>query len=103
MVGDERVGKFTDDQLYRIADAPASNAGFAISILRTAASTADRHNCARISEDILEEAARDVRAQIKQKSLDSLIPATISCASTACWSRVPPTTATRARAIRMWR
>jgi len=64
----------TDDQLYRIADAAAGDARLAIGILRTAASKADRENCDRITDDILLNAAEDARAQIKQKSLDSLTP-----------------------------
>ncbi|GGL72976.1 Cdc6/Cdc18 family protein [Halocalculus aciditolerans] len=64
----------TDDQLYRIADAAAGDARLAIGILRTAASKADRENQERITNDILLDAAEDARAQIKQKSLDSLTP-----------------------------
>lgn len=64
----------TDDQLYRIADAAAGDARLAIGILRTAASKADRENNEQITDDILLDAATDARAQIKQKSLDSLIP-----------------------------
>jgi orc1/cdc6 family replication initiation protein len=64
----------TDDQLYRIADAAAGDARLAIRILRTAASKADRENHDRITDDILLDAAEDARAQIKQKSLDSLTP-----------------------------
>ena len=69
---DEEV--ITDDQLYRIADAAAGDARLAIGILRTAAGKADRENCERITDDILIDAAEDARAQIKQKSLDSLTP-----------------------------
>ncbi|MFA1612560.1 Cdc6/Cdc18 family protein [Halobellus rubicundus] len=64
----------TDDQLYRIADAAAGDARLAIGILRTAASTADRTNTDRITDNMLLEAADDSRAQIRQKSLDSLTP-----------------------------
>ena len=64
----------TDDQLYRIADAAAGDARLAIGILRTAASTADRENHDRITDDVLLDAAEDARAQIKQRSLDSLTP-----------------------------
>jgi len=64
----------TDDQLYQIADAAAGDARLAIGILRTAASTADRKNQDRITDDILRDAAEDARAQIRQKSLDSLTP-----------------------------
>jgi len=64
----------TDDQLYRIADAAAGDARLALGILRTAASTADRENRDRITDDILLDAAEDARAQIKQKGLDSLTP-----------------------------
>src|SRR6056297_2783106 len=64
----------TDDQLYRIADAAAGDARLAIGILRTAAGKADRENHDRITDDILLDAAEDARAQIKQKSLDSLTP-----------------------------
>ncbi|MFC6616114.1 Cdc6/Cdc18 family protein [Halopenitus salinus] len=63
-----------DDQLYRIADAAAGDARLAIGILRTAASKADRENCDRITDDILLDSAEDARAQIKQKSLESLTP-----------------------------
>jgi len=45
-------------------------------MLRSAASTADRENHEKITNDILldaaEDAREDARAQIKQKSLDSL-------------------------------
>ncbi len=64
----------TDDQLYRIADAAAGDARLAIGILRTAAGKADSENHERITDDILLDAAEDARAQIKQKSLDSLTP-----------------------------
>jgi orc1/cdc6 family replication initiation protein len=63
-----------DDQLYRIADAAAGDARLAIGILRTAANKADRENRGRITDDILLDAAEDARAQIRQKSLDSLTP-----------------------------
>ncbi|GAB6862010.1 hypothetical protein JCM17092_20990 [Haloplanus litoreus] len=69
---DEHV--ITDDQFYRIADAAAGDARLAIGILRTGASRADRENQDRITNDILLDAAEDARAQIKQKSLDSLTP-----------------------------
>ncbi|RDZ32068.1 MULTISPECIES: Cdc6/Cdc18 family protein [unclassified Haloferax] len=69
---DENV--ITDDQLYRIADAAAGDARLAIGILRTAAGKADRENLERITDNILLDAAEDARAQIKQKSLDSLTP-----------------------------
>jgi orc1/cdc6 family replication initiation protein len=64
----------TDEQLYRIADAAAGDARLAIGILRAAASTADRENRERITDDVLLNAAEDARAQIRQKSLDSLTP-----------------------------
>ncbi|SFC70167.1 ORC complex protein Cdc6/Orc1 [Halobiforma haloterrestris] len=64
----------TDEQLYRIADAAAGDARLAIGILRSAAGKADRENRERITDDILLAAAEDARAQIKQKSLDSLTP-----------------------------
>jgi len=63
-----------DDQLYRVADAAAGDARLAIGILRTAAGKAGRENHERITDDILLDAAEDARAQIKQKSLDSLTP-----------------------------
>jgi len=69
---DENV--IADDQLYQIADAAAGDARLAIGILRTAASTADRKNHDRITDEILHDAAEDARAQIRQKSLDSLTP-----------------------------
>jgi Cdc6-like AAA superfamily ATPase len=43
-------------------------------MLRSEASTADRENHEKITNDILLDAAEDARAQIKQKSLDSLTP-----------------------------
>jgi len=64
----------TDEQLYRIADAAAGDARLAIGMLRTAASKADRENCERITDDMLLNAAEDARAQIQQKSLDTLTP-----------------------------
>ena len=64
----------TDDQLYRSADAAAGDACLAIGILRTAASKADRENRERITDGILLDSAEDARAQIKQKSIDSLTP-----------------------------
>ena len=59
--------------LFR-SDAAAGDARLAIGILRTAAGNPDRENCERITDDILLDAAEDARAQIKQKSLDSLTP-----------------------------
>ncbi|WP_128906316.1 Cdc6/Cdc18 family protein [Halorubrum amylolyticum] len=67
-------GVITDEQLYQIADAAAGDARLAIGMLRSAASTADRENYEDITNDILIDAAEDARAQIKQKSLDSLTP-----------------------------
>jgi orc1/cdc6 family replication initiation protein len=67
-------GAITDEQLYRIADAAAGDARLAIGMLRTAASKADRENYERITDDILLSSADDARAQIQQKSLDSLTP-----------------------------
>ena len=67
-------GVVTDEQLYQIADAAAGDARLAIGMLRSAASTADRENHETITDDILLAAAEDARAQIKQKSLDSLTP-----------------------------
>ena len=65
-------GVITDEQLYQIADAAAGDARLAIGMLRSAASTTDRENHEEITNDILLDAAEDARAQIKQKSLDSL-------------------------------
>lgn len=67
-------GVVTDEQLYQIADAAAGDARLAIGMLRSAASTADRESREVITDDILAAAAEDARAQIKQKSLDSLTP-----------------------------
>ncbi|MFC7325975.1 Cdc6/Cdc18 family protein, partial [Halorubrum rutilum] len=67
-------GVIADDQLYQIADAAAGDARLAIGMLRSAASTADRENHEEVTNDILLDAAEDARAQIKQKSLDSLTP-----------------------------
>jgi len=69
-------GVITDDLLYWIADAAAGDARLLSGYFR-AASTADRENHAeKITNDILldaaEDAREDARAQIKQKSLDSL-------------------------------
>ena len=64
----------TDEQLYQIADAAAGDARLAIGILRTAAGTANREQHDRLTDDILSEAAEDARAQIRQKSLESLTP-----------------------------
>ncbi|SNR68476.1 Cdc6/Cdc18 family protein [Halorubrum vacuolatum] len=64
----------TDRQLYQIADAAAGDARLAIGILRTAAGKADRGNRTRIPNEVLVGAAEDARAQIKQRSLDSLTP-----------------------------
>jgi len=64
----------TDAQLYQIADAAAGDARLAIGILRTAASTADREDREQITDELLLRAADDARAQIRQKSLDSLTP-----------------------------
>ncbi|WP_096396345.1 Cdc6/Cdc18 family protein [Halorubrum trapanicum] len=64
----------TDEQLYQIADAAAGDARLAIGMLRSAASTAERENYEDITNEILRDAAEDARAQIKQKSLDSLTP-----------------------------
>ena len=67
-------GVITDKQLYQIADAAAGDARLAIGMLRSAASTADRENREEITDEVLLDAAEDARAQIKQKSLDSLTP-----------------------------
>ena len=67
-------GVVTDEQLYRMADAAAGDARLAIGILRTAASTGDRDGHEQLTDDLLVEAADDARAQIRQKSLDSLTP-----------------------------
>ncbi len=67
-------GAVTDEQLYRIADAAAGDARLAIGILRTAASRADRENHDQLTDDVLRAAADDARAQIRQRSLDSLTP-----------------------------
>ncbi len=64
----------TDDQLYCIADAAAGDARLAIGILRSAAGKADRKNTEQITNELLQEAAEDARAQIRQKSLESLTP-----------------------------
>ncbi|SDR06771.1 Cdc6/Cdc18 family protein [Natronobacterium texcoconense] len=64
----------TDDQLYRIADAAAGDARLAIGILRSAASTADRENEERITDQIIRGAMNDARTQIQQKNIDSLTP-----------------------------
>lgn len=69
-----RMDKYHNEQLYQIADAAAGDARLAIGILRTAASTAQRENHDQITNGILKDAAEDARAQIKQKSLDSLTP-----------------------------
>ena len=61
-------------QLNQIADAAAGDARLAIGILRTAASTADREDREQITDTILMNAAKGARAQIKQRSLDSLTP-----------------------------
>jgi Cdc6-like AAA superfamily ATPase len=64
-----------DDQLYRVADATAGDARLAMGILPIAATTTDRENHERITDnDMLLNAAEDARAQFKQKSLDSLTP-----------------------------
>ncbi len=64
----------TDEQLYHIADAAAGDARLAIGILRSAASTANRRNDDRITDELLVDAAADARAQIKQTNLESLTP-----------------------------
>ena len=64
----------TDEQLYCIADAAAGDARLAIGILRSAAGKADRENNDQITDELLQEAAEDARAQIRQKSLESLTP-----------------------------
>jgi Cdc6-like AAA superfamily ATPase len=50
------------DQLYRITHAVADDAHLAIGILRTAASTANRENHERITDNILLDAAEDAQA-----------------------------------------
>jgi len=91
-----------DDQLYRVADAAAGDARLAIGILRTAAGKGRSYeNHERITDDILLDAAEDARAQIKQKSLDSLTPhqrvVYDIVRSTARSGRVRSTSATRGR------
>ncbi|MFD1646065.1 Cdc6/Cdc18 family protein [Haloarchaeobius litoreus] len=67
-------GTVTEHQLYRIADAAAGDARLGIGILRSAAGKADREEYEEITDDLLLDAATDARAQIKQRSLDSLTP-----------------------------
>ncbi|MDS0261541.1 orc1/cdc6 family replication initiation protein [Haloarcula sp. S1CR25-12] len=64
----------TDAQLSRIADAAAGDARLAIGILRTAASAADRENATRLTDERIERAATDARAEIQQANLDALTP-----------------------------
>jgi orc1/cdc6 family replication initiation protein len=64
----------TDTQLYHIADAAAGDARLAIGMLRIAASKADRQSAGQITDELLREAAGDARAQLRQKSIDSLTP-----------------------------
>jgi len=54
--------------------AVAGDARLAIGILRPAAGKADRENSERITDERLQQAAVDARAQIRQKSRDSLMP-----------------------------
>jgi Cdc6-like AAA superfamily ATPase len=43
-------------------------------MLRIAASKADRQSARQITDELLREAAGDARAQLRQKSIDSLTP-----------------------------
>jgi cell division control protein 6 len=62
----------TDDQLRTIADAAAGNARDAISILRSAARRAERNDSETITDDFIQEAVPEARAEIRQKNVDRL-------------------------------
>ena len=64
----------SQDQLATIADAAAGDARVAISILRTAARQAHRNYEPRITDDIIEAAMPEARAERYQKNLDTLTP-----------------------------
>lgn len=62
----------TRTQLERIAEAAAGNARDAIGILRTAARRAERDGRETITDDLLEEAIPEARADVRQKNVDRL-------------------------------
>jgi len=64
----------TDDQLRTVATAAAGNARDAIGILRSAARHAERENRERITDDLLEAAIPEGRAEVRRKTLDRLTP-----------------------------
>lgn len=67
-------GVIDRDQLATIADAAAGDARVAISILRTAARQAHREYAERITDEIIEAAMPEARAERYQKNLDTLTP-----------------------------
>ncbi len=62
----------TSTQLEMIADAAAGNARDAISILRSAARRAEHNGTDTITDDYIEEAIPEARAEIRQKNVDRL-------------------------------
>jgi len=61
-------------EIKQIAEASAGDARAAISILRSAARTAQRTGDDRITEAIVSESIPDARQEIHQKNLDRLTP-----------------------------
>lgn len=68
------VDAIDSDGLQRIADASAGDARAAISILRTAARTAQYEQAERITEEIIAKSIPDARKEIHHKALDQLTP-----------------------------
>lgn len=62
----------SDDQLRMIAEAAAGNARDAISILRSAARRAERHGSESITNQFIQEAVPEARANIRQKNVERL-------------------------------
>jgi len=67
-------GAVNRDQLATIANAAAGDARVALSILRTAARQAHQNYETRITDDIVEEAMPQARAERHQKDVDTLTP-----------------------------
>ena len=64
----------THAQLEQIADAAAGDARVAIGILRNAAQYAGRNGAGRITAAAITEAIPDAKAEVKQKTIETLTP-----------------------------
>lgn len=63
-----------EPKLQRIADAAAGDARVALSILRNAARRADREHIDRLTDDLIEAAIPEAKAELRQKDINALTP-----------------------------